>query len=84
MSSLSTATEVLDREFLEIRAKVLALAAAFDRLDRAAGDGQEDPRLVQLRQAVDLLREPRSDRAEQVQLLFSRAYQPDWRTQFGI
>jgi hypothetical protein len=29
------ATEVLNREFLEIRAKLLEIAAALDRLDRA-------------------------------------------------
>ena len=38
MSLPLSAPEVLSREFLEIRAKILEIAAAFDRLERAAGD----------------------------------------------
>src|SRR5438105_3688541 len=37
MSSLLTAPEVLNREFLEIRSKILELAAALDRIARADG-----------------------------------------------
>lgn len=73
------AAELLDREFLEIRAKILQLAAHFDRLDRAAGEVAHDPRLAAVRQALGVLSEDRADRAEQVQMVFSRAYQPDWR-----
>ena len=47
-----TAPEVLNREFLEIRCKILELAAAFDRLNRADGSVIEDPRLARLREAV--------------------------------
>lgn len=79
-----TATQVFDREFLELRAKVLELAAAFDRLDRAEGAIAKDPRWQRLQTALDVLKRPSSDRAEQVQIVFSRAYEQDWRQTFGI
>ena len=84
MSSLQTAPEVLDREFLEIRAKILELAACFDRLERAPGNVEHAPRMVRLGRTLDLVREHRSDRAEQVLLAFSREYDEDWQEQFGL
>lgn len=66
------AAEVLNREYLEIRAKILELAASFDRLDRAPGDVAGDPRLSLIHEGLDILKSDRDDRAEQVQLLFSR------------
>ena len=50
MPPLLSAPEVLNREFLEIRCKILELAAAFDRLERADGSLNDDPRLARLRQ----------------------------------
>lgn len=82
-----TAPEVLQREFLEIRCKILELAAAFDRLDRAEGDVQADPRLARIREALQILTENKgveADRAEQVQLTFSRPYDDDWQTAFKM
>jgi len=80
------ALQVLDRDFLEIRAKILEVAAALDRIDRApARHGEHpDPRLGHIRQALDALREPGPDRAETVQLLFSLDYDAEWRTKFGV
>ena len=53
---------VLDRYFLEHRAKLLDLAAFLDRHDRApgsdnsaSGNTTDDPRLVALRGAIELL-----------------------------
>ena len=74
-----SAAEVLSREFLEIRAKVLEIAAAFDRLERAAGDVSDDPRLARLYKALKVVSEPKCDRAEQVQLVFSRSYDETWQ-----
>jgi hypothetical protein len=79
-----TAQEVLDREFLEIRARILQVAAAFDRLDRADGDVDEDPRVGKLRQGLAILAEDVPGRAEQIQLVFSREYLPNWRETFMI
>jgi hypothetical protein len=74
-----SAPEVLGREFLEIRCKILDLAAAFDRLGRAEGTVEGDPRIARLREALQtVLDEPR-DRAEQVQMIFSRAYEEGWQ-----
>ena len=79
-----TAAEVLNREFLEIRSKVLEVAAALDRLQRAAGEVDTDPRTTRLREALALLLEDRPDRAEQVQLIFSRSYDEQWRSDYKL
>jgi len=72
------AAEVLNREFLEIRARLLQIAASLDRLDRAGGS-PGDPRLDGIRQALAILRADKPDRAEQIQLVFSRPYHAGWR-----
>jgi hypothetical protein len=75
------ATEVLDRDFLETRGKILELAATLDRVDRARarqGD-RPDSRLGQLRQALEALVEPGPGRAETIQRIFSLEYDPAWR-----
>lgn len=74
-----SAAEVLSREFLEIRAKILEIAAAFDRLERSAGDVSDDPRIARLHEALKVVGEPQGDRAEQVQLVFSREYDKQWQ-----
>jgi hypothetical protein len=88
MSTPLTAMQILNREFLEIRAKILELAAAFDRLERAEGEDAlaGDPRIARLQEALDILtsEDARLQRAEQVQLTFSRSYDPAWRSQFGL
>ena len=84
MSESMTAQQVLDREFLELRAKVLELAASFDRLERYDGDVSSDPRLAKIYEGLDVLKTGGTDRAEQIQLLFSRAYEDDWQRQFDM
>jgi len=84
MAPLLSAPEVLNREFLEIRCKILELAAAFDRLERADGSVEEDPRMARLREALTTLLEQPSDRAEQVQMIFSRPYEDDWQNKFKV
>ena len=79
-----TAAQVLDREFLEIRAKILQLAASFDRLDRASGGVADDTRVRQLREAMDIVRGETQERAEQVQMLFSDPYDDNWQKAFAI
>jgi hypothetical protein len=78
------ATQVLDREFLEMRAKILELAASFDRLDRATGSVDGDPRMSLISEALQILQDDKGERAEQVQLIFSRQYEDDWREQFKL
>lgn len=79
-----TAPDVLNREFLEIRAKILELAAALDRLDRGEGSVADDPRMDSIHNALQMLQQPGADRAEEVQMIFSRPYEENWRQQFGI
>lgn len=84
MPSPLTAPEVLAREFLEIRAKILEIAAAFDRLERSEGDVDGDPRIARLREALKVLGDKGEDRAEQVQLVFSRAYDENWQRSMKV
>jgi hypothetical protein len=74
-----SASEVLDREFLETRCKILDLAAAFDRLGRGAGSVESDQRLERLREALAVVLQKNEDRAEQVQMVFSRQYDDGWQ-----
>jgi hypothetical protein len=79
------AADVLDREFLSLRAELLQLAASLDRIQRAAGSADlRDPRLNQIRQALDILGRGELNRAEQIQRAFSLPYQSDWRERLGI
>ncbi len=84
MPTAMPAAEVLDREFLEIRAKILEIAASLDRLDRGEGSVEDDPRRAQIADGIEILREGESGRAQRVQLLFSLPYESQWREQFGI
>jgi hypothetical protein len=79
MPSPMTAQEVLDREFLEVRARLIQLAASLDRLDRSEGSVAADPRLAGIDEALAVLRDSQPDRAERIQQIFSRAYDPAWR-----
>ena len=79
-----SAPEVLSREFLEIRAKILDVAAAFDRLSRSPGTIEGDPRLARLREALTAILEEDESRAEQVQMIFSRQYDDGWQADLKI
>jgi hypothetical protein len=79
MSSCSHAVDVLDREFLVVRAKLLEIAAAIDRMERATGSVADDPRMIAIHQALDVLVGTQPDRAEQIQLVFSREYDDQWQ-----
>ncbi len=88
MSTPRAVPEVLERDFLETRCRILDIAAALDRLDRAAVHTGEsprpDPRLTQIRQAIEALLEPGPGRSETVQRLFSLDYDPDWPRTLGV
>jgi hypothetical protein len=74
-----TAAQVLDREFLSIRCRLLDLAAAMDRVDRTAGQVNDDGRWQQIHQAIGAIASPNGNRAEQAQLVFSLSYSENWR-----
>ncbi len=79
-----TASQVLDREFLEIRAKILQIAASLDRLERADGDVSADARLARIRLATEVLLEAGCDHTREIQQLFSLEYDADWRKNMGV
>ena len=75
---------VLEQEFLPLRAKLLEIGAALDRLDRAGALGGREPRVSKIRAGIEALLASGGDRAEQIQLVFSRPYEDDWRTKFRM
>lgn len=77
------AQKVIQREFLELRAKILELAASLDRIDRGAGE-PDSQSMDRIHQGLEILLQPAPNRAEKVQLLFSRDYSQNWRNDFGI
>ncbi len=81
MADLPSAAQVLEREFLPLRGKIIEVAAALDRIARAEGSVEADPRFGQVCRGLELLVRPgpATDRAEQVQLIFSLPYDPAWR-----
>ena len=78
------AKSILDREFLEMRCRLIDLAASMDRVERGndAGAATTDPRMRLLRDAVRVLAEGKPDRALRMQMHFSDAYRPNWRDDF--
>jgi len=81
MSSHPAATQHLTRDFLDTRHRILDVAAALDRIER--GDGSEavrqDPRMVQMIEALRVLVDGEPDRASRVQMIFSEPYVSNWR-----
>jgi hypothetical protein len=82
MPSALTAPEILEREFLETRCKLLEVAAALDRLDRADGSVTTDHRRQKIQRALGVLASAQDNRAEQLQLLFSLDYDPEWQRKY--
>jgi hypothetical protein len=74
------AKQALDQFFLDTRARLLDVAAILDRLDRGADAGSvaADPRMERIAQAIEALKRGGPGRAEQVQRIFSLAYDPAW------
>lgn len=84
MASLTSEPNHLDCEYLPIRAKLLEIAAALDRIQRASVEDAADPRWDQLQAGIKLLHSEEAERAEQVQMLFSRPYDQQWREKLKI
>lgn len=84
---MAKASQIFDEQFLTLRSKLLEIAAALDRLDRAAAQEAgspevADPRRELIEQAIAALGRGAvgaGDRAETLQQLFSRSYDPQWR-----
>ena len=83
-----SASDVLTHEFLQVRAKILEVAAFFDRLDEAPVDrGAADMNARQLellRLGCQILTGDEGSKAARVQILFSREYEASWREKFNV
>jgi hypothetical protein len=84
MSIQRKSADVFDQEFLPVRAKILEVAAALDRFGRASGSPASDSRWEQVQTAINVLLRHENNRAEQIQLIFSRPYEDSWREKFGV
>ncbi len=76
MTTRLSPEEVLEHHYLEVRCKLLEIAAIQDRFQRAGGgdpNASPDPGLRRCRQALALLAAPQEtpDRAEHIALIFS-------------
>ena len=78
-----SAEETLDREFLAIRCRLIEVAAALDRISRAPGL-VNDVRLTNIRRSLEVLAQPGTDRAENIQHIFSLPYAADWRQHWDL
>lgn len=64
--------QLIDEYFMEMRAKLLDVAAFLDRLDRSVERNAEDDfRMMAMRQALQMLAEQATDRVSSLQMLFS-------------
>ena len=79
-----TAQEVLEREFFEMRAKILQLGASLDRMERAEGSIEQKEKLDLLNKGIQILLDQQTNRAETIQLLFSREYEENWKSTFKM
>jgi hypothetical protein len=78
------AAEVLEREFLELRARLLQVGAQLDRIDRAGDEAAGDPRIGAVKEVLSVLAGPGPGRAEQVQMIFSRPYDAEWKAKMEL
>ena len=80
MTEQTSAHNILERHFLQVRSGLLDIAATLDRINRGEDAPllQEDLRLESIRRAVEILNDGGTDRAERIQILFSDPYQSGW------
>ncbi len=84
---MRNAEQIVEQEFLQVRAKILEIAAFLDRLDPEDKKGVSPAnaeRLKLLRGGCELLLDSDSDKAARLQLLFSRQYDDQWRKAMGV
>ena len=74
------ANKALDQYFLEVRCKLLEVAASLDRVGRGvdANAVAQDPRMDRIRSALEVLLDRSGGRAERIQQIFSLEYDPNW------
>lgn len=82
--SVMTAAEIMDREFFEMRALILQLAASLDRMGRSKSPAVSDEKLALLKNGIRILLTDENNRANLVQMLFSLPYSADWPEDFQL
>ncbi len=80
------AEAVLSREQFKIRAKLIEIAAILDRIDRANGEVDDDPRMMEIRKSLEVLSGSNGDsnRAAKIQMIYSRTFDAEWKTHFKL
>ena len=80
------AEAVLSREQFKIRAKLIEIAAILDRIDRANGEVDDDPRMMEIRKSLEVLSGSNGDsnRAAEIQMIYSRTFDAEWKTHFEL
>ena len=81
MPTSLNAAEMLDREYLELRCRLIDIAASLDRIARATGSKTiaNDPRWKRVSESLRLLGQGGHDLAPRIQMIFSDEYVADWR-----
>lgn len=88
MKKPRTGEMIVSESFLEVRAKLLEVAATLDRIDRCSegapleSDAAEKRTLIA--KAIEMVSSPDPGRAEKLQQLFSREYESQWRSKMGV
>jgi hypothetical protein len=63
---------LIDEYFMEYRAKLIAVAAFMDRMERSTEqNGEEDFRFKALKEAIDVLSGEESDKVYKMQMIFT-------------
>jgi hypothetical protein len=84
---MKSAKQILDREYLELRSKLLDIGASLDRIARADGSVESDERMQLLAAGIEIIASGSADsseRARQIQHLFSRDFDPQWKQKFNL
>lgn len=77
---MRSSEQVVEQEYLQMRAKILEIAAFLDRVDPSAEiSATTESKLEMLRLGCELLLDVEGEKAARVQLLFSRPYDAQWR-----
>ena len=84
MPNARKSLKFLTRSFCRSGRRCWKWPRRLDRLDRASGSLASESRRAQVQAAIQVLLRPEDDRAEQIQLIFSRPYEDDWREKFGV
>lgn len=84
MTHQRSGQQILDNEMLPLRAKLLEIASALDRIERGGEPAASTEAMETVHRAIETLLRPGDSRAEHIQLLFSRSYDAAWRERLEV